>query len=117
LFLAPSHSVDAELAKEGHFYERSQYFPRSADRAVHDPAAPLDAQVETTDCGVSITKDVPILRIDHVSIKGKLLGVWQTFYSGGVLDFKEMTRTPHSFLRIFPSGRSSYAKHQICGES
>jgi hypothetical protein len=35
---------------------------------------------------------VPVLRIDHVSIKGKLLGVWQAFYSGGVLDFKEMTR-------------------------
>jgi hypothetical protein len=28
----------------------------------------------------------------HVSIKGKLLRVWQAFYSGGVLDFKEMTR-------------------------
>ena len=67
-------------------------FPRSADRAVHDPAASLDAQVETTDCGVSITKNVPVLRIDHVSIEGKLLGVWQAFYSGGVLDFKEMTR-------------------------
>jgi hypothetical protein len=35
---------------------------------------------------------VPILRIDHVSIKGKLLGVWQAFYGGRVLDFKEMTR-------------------------
>jgi hypothetical protein len=35
---------------------------------------------------------VTVLRIDHVSIKGKLLGVWQAFYSGGVLDFKEMTR-------------------------
>jgi hypothetical protein len=33
---------------------------------------------------------VPVLRIDHVSIKGKLLGVWQAFYSGRVLDFKEM---------------------------
>jgi len=28
--------------------------------------------------------------IDYVSIKGKLLGVRQAFYSGGVLDFKEM---------------------------
>jgi hypothetical protein len=34
---------------------------------------------------------VPILRIDNVSIKGKLLGVWQALYSGGVLDFKEIT--------------------------
>jgi len=32
------------------------------------------------------------MRIDHVSIKGKLLGVWQAFYGGRVLDFKEMTR-------------------------
>ncbi len=30
------------------------------------------------------------MRIDHVSIKGKLPGVWQALYSGGVLDFKEM---------------------------
>jgi hypothetical protein len=35
---------------------------------------------------------VPILRIDHASIKGKLLGVWQALYSGGVLDFKEINR-------------------------
>ena len=34
----------------------------------------------------------PVLRIDRVPVKGKLLGVWQAFYSGGVLDFKEMTR-------------------------
>jgi hypothetical protein len=33
---------------------------------------------------------VPILRIDHASIKAKLLGVWQALYSGCVLDFKEM---------------------------
>jgi len=37
-------------------------------------------------------KDVPELRIDHVSIKGKLLGVWQALYSGCVLDFREMNR-------------------------
>jgi len=42
--------------------------------------------------GVSITKDVRVLRIDHGSIKGKLLGMWQTLYRGGVLDFKEMNR-------------------------
>ncbi len=82
----------AGLAKKGRFNERNQHFPRSADRAVHIPAAPLDAQGETTGHGVWITKDVPELRIDHISTKSPLLGVWQALYSGGVLDFKEMTR-------------------------
>jgi hypothetical protein len=34
---------------------------------------------------------VPVLRIDHVPIKGALLGVWQAAF-GRVLDFKEMNR-------------------------
>jgi hypothetical protein len=37
--------LGAGLAKKGHLYERNQHFPRSAARAVHDPAAPVDAQV------------------------------------------------------------------------
>lgn len=82
----------AGTRQERSLYERDQHFPRSADRAVHDPAAPLDAQGETTGHGIRITKDVSILRIDHVSTKGKLLGVWQALYSGCVLDFKEMNR-------------------------
>ena len=82
----------AALAKEGRFYERNQYFLRSAYRPFLDPAAPPDAQAETTGRRIRITKDVPILRIDHVSIKGKLFGVWQAFYSGGVLDFNEINR-------------------------
>jgi hypothetical protein len=85
------HRLVETTRQEGSLYERYQHLLRSADRAVHGPAAQLDAQVEATDCGVSITKDVPVLRIDHVSIKGKLLGVWQALYRGGVLDFKEMT--------------------------
>jgi hypothetical protein len=68
---------DTELAKKGRLYERNQYFLRSADRAVHDPAASLDAQTETTDHRVSIAKDVPVLRIDHISTKSPLLGVWR----------------------------------------
>jgi hypothetical protein len=80
------------LAKKGRFYERNQYFLRSAYRPLHDLAAPQDAQAETTGRWVSITKDVPILRIDHGSIKGKLLGVWQAIYGGCVLDFKETNR-------------------------
>jgi hypothetical protein len=82
----------AGLAKIRSLYERDRHFPRSADRAVHDPAAPLDAQGEPSGHGVWITKDVPILRIDHVSSKGKLLGVWQALYGGCVRDFKEMNR-------------------------
>ena len=82
----------AGLAKKGRLYERNQCFLRIACRALHDLSAPLDSQAETTDCRVSITEDVPILRVDHVSIKGKLLGVWQALYSGCVLDFKEMNR-------------------------
>jgi hypothetical protein len=68
-------------------------FFRSADRAVHDPAALLDAQTQTATSWVSITKDMPVMRIDHVPIKGKLLGMRQALFSGGVLDFKEMNGT------------------------
>jgi len=42
---------------------------------------------------------VPILWIDYVWIKGKLLGVRQALYSGGVLDFKEMNRRFARFSR------------------
>jgi hypothetical protein len=31
---------------------------------------------------VRITKNVPVLRIDHISIKGMLLGVWSASYRG-----------------------------------
>jgi hypothetical protein len=41
--------------------------------------------------GFQSQKDVPILRIDHVPIKGALLGVWQAAFRR-VLDFKEMNR-------------------------
>lgn len=82
---------DTELAKKGRCYERSQCFLRSADGAVRDPAASVDAQAETTGRPVGIAKDVPILRIDHVSIKGKMHGVWQAS-CGGLFDSKEMNR-------------------------
>jgi hypothetical protein len=59
------------------FNERNQHFLRPAYRALHDPGVLLDAQAETTDHRVSITKDVPILRIDHISTKSPLLGVWR----------------------------------------
>ncbi len=110
-----SYPVDAELAEKGRFHERNQYFTRSAHRPVYDPAAPLDTEAETAVSRVSITKDVPVLRTDHVSTEGKLLGVRQALYSGGVLDFKEINS--HSFLRILLLRRPRYEKHQICCES
>jgi hypothetical protein len=73
-------------------YECHQYFLRTACPALHDSTAPLDAQAETTGRGVWITEDVSVLRIDHIPIKGKLLGVWQASCSRGVLDFEEINR-------------------------
>jgi hypothetical protein len=57
-------------------YERNQYFLRCAYRAFHDPPAPLDAQGETTNRRVRNTKNVPVLRVDHISTKPSLLGMW-----------------------------------------
>ena len=68
--------VNAELAKEGHVYEPHQYFLRSVYRALRYHAAPLDAQVKTTDRRVRNPKDVPVLRSDHISIESMLRGVW-----------------------------------------
>ena len=79
--------------------ECNQHLLRSAHSAVDDSAAPLDSQTETPVRRVSFTKDVPILWIDYVWIKGKLLGVRQALYSGGVLDFKEMNRRFARFSR------------------
>jgi hypothetical protein len=70
--IACSSIVGAALAKKGRFHERNQYFLRTADRAVHDPAALLDAEAETASSRVSITKNVPILRIDNLSPKPSL---------------------------------------------
>jgi hypothetical protein len=80
------------IRQEGSLYEHNHCCLRSAYRALHDPAAPLESKAETTDHGVPITEDMPLLRIDHISTKGLLLGVWQTLYGGRVFDFKEMNR-------------------------
>jgi hypothetical protein len=82
----------AAPAKKGRFHERNQYFPRSAHRAVHHPAAPPDAPTEAAVSRVSITKDVPFLRIDHISTETPLLGMRQTFYPDSELNVKEMNR-------------------------
>jgi len=82
----------AGIRQEGSLYERNQHFHRSADCALYDHAARLEAQGEATGHEIWITADVPELRTDHVSTKGKLHGVWQALHSGRVLDFKEMNR-------------------------
>ena len=72
------------------FDKRRYYFLWSACRAVHGPAATLDARDKIRGRRVW-TKDVPILRTDHISIKGTLPGMWQASYCG-VFDFKEVNR-------------------------
>ena len=67
--------MEAELAKKGRSYERNQYCLRAGYRDLHDPAAPMDAQADTTERQGSITKNVPSLRIDHIAEK-LLLRVW-----------------------------------------
>src|SRR5258708_39773368 len=84
-------SFGAGLAKKSRFHECHQYFFRPAHRVVHDLAA-VDAQAETTGCGVRITENVSVVRVDHVSIKGNLPGVWRALYSRNVLDFEEINR-------------------------
>ncbi len=65
----------AEVARKGRFYERNQYLVGCAYRAIHDSAAPLEAQAETTNRRVSITKDVSLLWINHLSTESSLPGV------------------------------------------
>ena len=72
--------VESRIAEQDHVYERNHFLFRSPDCAVHDPAAPQDAQAETADGRIRITKDVPMLWIDHISIEGVLLGVRQVSY-------------------------------------
>jgi hypothetical protein len=84
-------------AKKDRFYERNQCFLWLVYRDPHNPPGSLDAQSDTAADRVSITEDVSILRIDHASIKGKLLGVWQALYSD-VYDIKEMNRR---FVHVF----------------
>ena len=53
----------------------------TGSKALAAQIAEQDAQA-ANDRRVRITKDVPVLRIDHISIKGMLLGVWPASYSG-----------------------------------
>jgi hypothetical protein len=73
------------------------------DCALHDSVAPQDAQAETTARRIRITNDVPILRIDHISIETMLLGVWQVSYKRECdPDSREMNRWLHFFTRATP---------------
>jgi hypothetical protein len=69
--------LNAELAKKGLFYDCNRYFGLCVDRVVHNSAALVGAQAETTDDRVSNTKNVSILRIDHISTQSALPGVWR----------------------------------------
>jgi hypothetical protein len=71
--------------------------------ATSDPAALQDAQAATTGPRVRITEDVPILRIDHISIKGRLFGVRPVSYSGKCHpDSRQIERrsSPHSAMTL-----------------
>jgi hypothetical protein len=65
----------AELQKGG-FYELNHDFLWSAYRAVHH-RAPLVAAQETKDRRIRKSKNVSILRVNHISTESALLGVWR----------------------------------------
>jgi hypothetical protein len=67
--------------EEEHLDERNECFFRLACCAIRDPAALQDPQAETTGRAVRITENVPVLRVDHISIKGMLPGVRSVSYS------------------------------------
>src|SRR5277367_871076 len=69
--------ADSTLAKKGRSDERNQFFPWSADRGVHDPVDPLEVQAESADDRFSISKNLSILRIDHLPTESSLPGVWR----------------------------------------
>jgi hypothetical protein len=82
--------VDPELAKKERIHVRNRYYLRSVYRALHDPVARVDPQAETTAKRGSITKNVSIVRIDHIPAQVSLPGVWQDLYDGGVVGLTEM---------------------------
>jgi len=98
----PHRSVQHTLTRKNPFYERNQYCFWLVYRPLDDPDGPLDAQTETADRRRSITKDVPIVRDDHVTIKAELLGVRQALHSGGALNFKEVIGSERFVLHTSP---------------
>ena len=69
--------VEAERGpRKGRSYERNQYCLRVVYRDLHEPAACIDAEADTTDRRGSITKNVLSLRIDYIAER-PLLRVWR----------------------------------------
>lgn len=65
-----------EIGEQEHIYERTWNFIGSADCGIRDPAALQVPQAEITGNRVRIAEDVPVLRVNYVSIKSTLPGVW-----------------------------------------
>jgi hypothetical protein len=91
---------DSECASKDRLYECDQCVLRTVHCAVHHRAVLQVAQTETTDRRIWNTKDLPILRLDHIPIEGMLLGVREVSYTGGVFGHDKMN-TAH--LLITPS--------------
>ena len=104
--------------QEGSLYERNQYFRRSAHRAISGPAEVLDTQAEATEHWAPTTKNVPILRIDHISIESSLLGVWRgqetRAISGGMPDFSPSAELPNRF-GLCREGITPNSRKKACG--
>ena len=81
-----------------------------------DSGALPDAQA-ATDRRVRITKDVPVLRVDHISIKGVLLGVWQVSDSGECDPDSRRNRRAGCHHSQASLDRSDNQKHEIKGMS
>src|SRR5258708_29821585 len=115
-----SYPVWCRTRQQGSLYECHQYFLRSAYRAVHDPAAPLAPQ-EKANGRVPITTDVPVLRINHISTKSSLFGVWRTKHLGAVGDPIWSTGAfvcvPELLLKKDRSCDKTYRKRQVCSKS
>jgi hypothetical protein len=80
------------------FYERNQYVCGFAYSAVRYPAAAQESRPETTDRRARNTKDVSVLRIDHISVEGTLHGVRRVPYGCGVFNGTEMSHPSFSMI-------------------
>jgi len=80
----------------------------------------MDAQAESGDCRASITKDVPILRVDNLSTKSSLLRMRRSQFPktpkrDGLTTKKDATIL--TILLAVPPKDIEYEKHQICCDS
>jgi hypothetical protein len=77
MHLSKNHSGRICRSPSRSTYERNQHRLRCSYRAICDPSALQDERTETADRRDQITKDVPILRFNHVPTEGFVHGVWQ----------------------------------------